>query len=78
VPWTILGWIGFALGPTSTWMLPRTRHGWLLGISCNTAWALVDIHIALWSGLAGAGLNTAAAWRNWRKHVGGPPEQATP
>lgn len=65
----LLGWAALIIGLAGTWLLPKTRHGWLLAIACGVTWAVVDIRIALWSGLAGAVLAVAVNWRCWRHRV---------
>lgn len=71
----LLGWCALTIGLAGTWLLPRTRHGWLLAIACSSVWAIVDVYIQLWPGLAGAVLAIAVNWRCWHQHVGG---SATP
>lgn len=68
---SVLGWAAFVLGLIGTWLLPRTRHGWLLSIACGIAWVIVDALIGLWSGLAAGLFSLVANWRCWRRGVTG-------
>ena len=66
---SILGWLACAVGLLGTWLVPRTRHGWLLAITCGVLWIVVDGLIDLWSGLVAGVFALAANWRCWRRKV---------
>lgn len=68
---TLLGWVALALGLVATWLIPHTRHGWLIGATCALAWAVVDVAISLWSGLVAAVIGAALNLRCWRRNVRG-------
>ena len=68
----VLGWLALVAGNAGILLLPRTRHGWLLTLASGGAWAVVDVMIGLWPGLAGALLALAVNGRAWHRHVAGP------
>jgi hypothetical protein len=64
-----VGWVAFVLGNAGMWLVPRSRHGWLLTICSAALWALVDVWLSLWPGLVGAGMAVVMNARCWRKRV---------
>lgn len=65
----LAAWAAFALSLTGGWLIPRTRHGWLLNIAAAAVWAGINAALNLWAGVAGSAVGAVVAVRCWRKRV---------